>query len=51
MDAYAFEIAKGFWAPNDKIDAVLVKKMLKEEHLETDFSAGELLRMWKAGDR
>ena len=47
MDAYAFEIAKGSWGPNDKFDAAFVKKMLADYNLETDFSAGELLRVWR----
>ena len=47
MDAIVFEMAKGSWDPNDKIDAALVRKMLKEHNLDPDFSAGELLRVWK----
>ena len=43
MDEYAFEIAKGSWGPNDKFDAKFVKRMLKDEGLEPDFSAGEFL--------
>lgn len=48
MDTYAFEIAKGSWGPDDKFDAAFVKKMLKDSHLEPDFTAGELLRVWKS---
>lgn len=47
MDDCAFEIAKGSWGPNDKFDAKLVKKLLKENNLETEFTAGELLREWR----
>lgn len=47
MDACAFEIAKGSWGPDGKFDAKLVAKMLKENKLETDFAAGELLKVWR----
>lgn len=47
MDAYAFEIAKGSWGSDDKFDAKFVKKMLKESGLTPDFTAGELLKVWK----
>ena len=47
MDTYAFEIAKGSWGSDDKFDAKFVKEMLKENNLEPDFTAAELLRVWK----
>lgn len=47
MDCLAFEIAKGSWGPDDKFDAKFVKTMLKENELSPDFTAGELLRVWK----
>lgn len=47
MDTYAFEIAKGSWGPDDKFDAKFVKKMLKESGLTPDFTAGELLKVWR----
>lgn len=47
MDKYAFEIAKGSWGPDDKFDSKLVKEMLDEYGLKPDFSAGELLRVWR----
>lgn len=47
MDTFAFEIAKGSWGPNDKFDAKLVKRMLKENNLNPDFTAGELLKVWR----
>lgn len=46
MDQIAFEIAKGSWGPDDKFDAKLVRKLLKDNNLEPDFTAGELLRAW-----
>lgn len=47
MDTFAFEIAKGSWGPDDKFDAKLVKEMLKENELTPDFTAGELLKVWR----
>ena len=49
MNCYAFEIAKGSWGPDDKFDANLVREMLKEYGKEVDFTAGELLNVWRAG--
>ena len=46
MERVAFEIAKGSWGPDEEFNAKLVKQMLKESDLETDFTAGELLRVW-----
>lgn len=47
MDTFAFEIAKGSWGPDDKFYAKLVKKMLKEHKLTPDFTAGDLLKVWR----
>lgn len=47
MDAYAFEMAKGTMAPDDKFDAKFVKGLLKSEGLEPDFTANELLKVWR----
>ena len=47
MDGIALEIAKGSWGPDDKFDAKLVRQMLKENNLETDFTSGDLLREWR----
>ena len=49
MDTTAFEIAKGSWGPDDKFDAKLVKEMLEEFGLTPDFTAGELLKVWRKG--
>lgn len=35
--------------PNDKFDAKQVKRMLNDFQLEPDFTAGELLKVWKKG--
>ncbi|XME03127.1 hypothetical protein QYZ88_002835 [Lachnospiraceae bacterium C1.1] len=47
MDSYAFEIAKGTMAPDDKFDAKFVRNLLRGESLEPDFTAGELLKVWR----
>ena len=49
MDYYAFEIAKGTLGPDDKFNAKFVKELLKENGLEPDFTAGELLKVWRNG--
>ena len=47
MDAIALDIAKGSWGSTDKFDAKLVNQMLKENDLKPDFTAGELLKVWR----
>ena len=47
LETVAFEIAKGSWGPEDKFDANLVKKILKDYELKIDFTASELLKVWK----
>jgi len=47
MAQIAFEIAKGSWGPEDKFDAKLVQQMLDEQELKPNFTAAELLQVWK----
>ena len=47
MEDYAFQIAKGTMSPNDKFDAKFIKKLLTEQGIETDFTASELLKVWR----
>ena len=48
LDRISFEIAKGSWAPDDKINAAFVKKMFKESGYENlPFTAGEFLTYWR----
>lgn len=47
LDQYAFEIAKGSWGPDDKVDAKFVQELLKKFELEVDFTAGEFLKVWR----
>lgn len=49
MDDIALEIAMGKWAPDDKFNAKLVQKMLDDNELKPDFTAAELLRVWRNG--
>lgn len=47
MEGYAFEIAKGTMAPDDKFNAKFVKNLLKSKGLTPDFTANELLKVWR----
>lgn len=47
LEAYAFEIYKGSWGPDEKVNAAFVKKMLKDFDLEPEFTPGEILRVWE----
>lgn len=50
LDGFAFEMAKGSWGPNDKVDAKFVKEMLKENGLEFDgFTVRDFLYVWRKG--
>ena len=48
MDYWWFRIAKGSMGPDVKFNAELVRKMLKDEGLNPDFTAGDLLKVWKS---
>lgn len=48
LDQFAFEIVKGSWGPEDKVDTAFIKKMLKDYGYENlPFSARELLVFWQ----
>lgn len=47
MDELNFEMAKEPISPNEKMDTKYVKQLLKDNELEIDFTASELLRVWK----
>lgn len=49
MDQFAFEIAKGSWGKDDKFDAKFLREMLQANNLEVEFTAGELLNVWRSG--
>lgn len=47
MEIMCFEILKGSWGPDVEFDAKFVKQMLKDSDLKPNFSAGELLKVWR----
>ena len=47
MDQIAFEIQKGSWGSNEKFDTAFLKELLKENNIEIEFSASELLKVWR----
>jgi hypothetical protein len=49
MNQISFEIAKGSWGPDEKFDTNMVKQMLKDFELNPNFTASELLRVWRKG--
>ena len=50
LDTLAFEIAKGSHAPEDKVDAGFIRKLLKENgYTDLPFTAGELYKYWQRG--
>ena len=46
MEIEAFEIVKGSYGKNQKFDTAFIKKLLKENNLEPDFSVFDLLKTW-----
>ena len=40
-------LRKAHGGPDDKVDAKLVKQLLRQNNLEPDFSAGELFKVWR----
>lgn len=51
MDEISFEIYKSSHGPNQKFDAKLVKQMLDDNNLTVDFTAGELLKVWRKSEK
>ena len=50
LDTLAFEIVKGSHAPEDKVDANFVRKLLKENgYRDLPFTARELYKYWENG--
>jgi hypothetical protein len=46
LEEYAFEIYKGSWEPDSKVDVNLIKFALKQYGYEIDFTPAELLHFW-----
>ena len=50
LDTLAFEIVKGAHAPDDKVDANFVRKLLKENgYRDLPFTARDLYKYWQNG--
>ena len=50
LDTLAFEIWKGKWGPEDRVDTKFLSELLKENgYTDLSFTAGELLKYWKKG--
>lgn len=50
LDTFAFEICKGSWGPEDKVDTKFVSELLKENgYKDLPFTARELLKYWEKG--
>lgn len=49
MDRVGFEIAKGSYGIGEKMNSKVVKELIKENRVEIDFSAGDLLKEWRKG--
>ncbi len=47
MDQYAIEVEKGMHGPEEKFNARFVGKMLKDNGLDPDFTARDLLKAWE----
>ena len=39
----SFEIAKGSWGPDDKVDAKMIKDVLHNLEIETEYKPSEIL--------
>lgn len=46
LDQFAFEIYKGSWGPDDKVDVNFIKDMFKEYGFETEFNARDFFKVW-----
>ena len=46
LDQFAFEIYKGSWGPDDKVDVKFIKDMFKEYGFETEFNARDFFKVW-----
>ena len=46
LDQFAFEIYKGSWGSDDKVDVNFIKDMFKEYGFETEFSARDFFKVW-----
>lgn len=47
LEDIEFEIIKGSWGPDEKFDAKLVKQLFEKSNIQTDFTIGEFLKVWR----
>ena len=47
LEQIAFEIAKGDWGPDVKFDTNVLKEVMDAQGIESEFTPGKLLRVWK----
>jgi len=47
MDFFAIDVAKGRWGRDEEFNANFVKRMLRDNELEIDFTESELLKVWR----
>ena len=46
LEYLAFEIAKGGFGPDAELDAKFLKELMEQRGIESEFSAGKLLKVW-----
>lgn len=46
LEYLAFEIAKGGFGPDAELNAKFLKELMEERGIESEFSAGKLLKVW-----
>lgn len=46
LEYLAFEIAKGGFGPDAELNAKFLKELMEEQNIESEFSAGKLLKVW-----
>ncbi len=45
IEQFSFEIAKGSWGQDDKVDAKMIKDVLRNLEIETEYKPSEILRV------
>ena len=51
LDICAFDCVKGSGSPDDKVDSKLVKRLLSELNIQTEFTPHEILKCWRIINR
>jgi hypothetical protein len=45
IEQFSFEIAKGSWGPDDKVDAKMIKDVLRNLEIKTEYKPSKILRV------